>query len=290
MAKRPIKPSDPVVPLEITTSQNDAEARINDRIEKGEGIFNKEIRNANEFEAVKREYSKWSDFNKELLKRLFTNDSLSIEYSKFSGAMSIGFGRVPSLGEEISDFKDNIKEKIHRLESIKERLEIIPTANGVQNFTTVETKKISTNKAFIVHGHDEGARESAARFLDKLGIMPVILHEQASGGRTVIEKLEHNADVDFAVVLLTPDDVGNIKTDSGNLNPRARQNVILELGYFVGKLGRNRVCALYKGSVELPSDFVGVVFVDMDNAGAWRFHLAKELREAGFNVDLNKAL
>lgn len=103
-------------------------------------------------------------------------------------------------------------------------------------------RRRSPNKVFVVHGHDEGARESTSRFLERLGLTPVILHEQASEGRTLIEKLEHYGDVDFAVVLLTADDVGG--KSAAELSPRARQNVIWELGYFVARLGRSNVCAL----------------------------------------------
>lgn len=146
------------------------------------------------------------------------------------------------------------------------------------------------NKVFVVHGHDDAAKEAAARYLEKLGLEAVILHERPSGGRTIMEKLEHYGDVDFAVVLLTPDDVGASAAAPANLKARARQNVILELGYFVGRLGRDKVCALHKGDVELPSDILGVIYVPMDAAGSWRFLLGKELRQAGFNVDLNAAL
>lgn len=103
-------------------------------------------------------------------------------------------------------------------------------------------------KVFVVHGHDNEAKEGVARFLYKLGLEPIILHEQASAGRTVIEKFEtYSHGVAFAVVLLTPDDLGAAAADVSNLRSRARQNVIMELGYFIGKLGRMRVCACTKG-------------------------------------------
>jgi predicted nucleotide-binding protein len=146
-----------------------------------------------------------------------------------------------------------------------------------------------TNKVFVVHGHDEAARESVARFLEKLGIEVVILHEQATGGRTLIEKLEHYSNVDFAVVLLTPDDLGTSCKSDVPL-PRARQNVVLELGYFFGKLGRGHVCALYKGPLELPSDVIGIGYVPLDERGDWRVSLAKELRVAGFSIDMNQVV
>ena len=105
----------------------------------------------------------------------------------------------------------------------------------------------STNQVFVIHGHDESARESVARFLEKLELEPIILHEQPNKGRTIIEKFEDYADVRFAVVLLTPDDVGAVKDRADDLRPRARQNVVFEFGFFIGKLGRERVCALGEG-------------------------------------------
>jgi predicted nucleotide-binding protein len=139
-------------------------------------------------------------------------------------------------------------------------------------------------KVFIVHGHDEGAREMVARFLEKIGFEAIILHEQANRGRTVIEKVEAHGDVGFAVVLLTPDDEG--RKIGGILKNRARQNVILELGYFIGRLGRSKVCALTRDSVEIPTDFAGVVYETLE--GAWRATLARELEDAGFDIDWRK--
>lgn len=142
-------------------------------------------------------------------------------------------------------------------------------------------------RVFVVHGHDGEAKESVARFLQKIGLEPIILHEQASSGRTVIEKFEtYSHGVAFAVVLLTADDVGAALTDASNLRARARQNVIMELGYFIGKLGRMRVCALHKGSLELPSDYQGVIYLEMDQGGAWKTKLAQELVQAKVTIEL----
>jgi len=148
----------------------------------------------------------------------------------------------------------------------------------------------NSNNVFIVHGHDEQAKESSARFIEKLGLNAVILHEQANEGQTIIEKLEKHTDAAYAVVLFTPDDVGASSASPGNLQPRARQNVLVELGYMAAKIGRNRVCVLRKGNVEIPSDFLGVLYIDIDAAGAWRLTLAKELKVAGLKVDLNEAM
>lgn len=149
------------------------------------------------------------------------------------------------------------------------------------------TAKMS-NRIFIVHGHDNYARETVARFLEKIGFDAIILHEQANKGRTIIEKVEAESDVGFAVVLLTPDDVGSVQ--GGTPEPRARQNVILELGYFIGRLGRERVCALKRGTLDIPSDFTGVVWTEMDDSNGWRTLLARELMAAGYDIDWNKVM
>lgn len=143
---------------------------------------------------------------------------------------------------------------------------------------------------FVVHGHDDGAKETVARYLSKLDLEAVILHEQPNRGRTVIEKFEAHADVAFAVVLFTPDDVGHPAGRPEDAKPRARQNVVLELGFFMAALGREKVCVLYKSGVEVPSDYSGVLYHAMDEAGAWRFLLAREMQAAGLSVDLNKAV
>lgn len=142
----------------------------------------------------------------------------------------------------------------------------------------------------MVHGHDAGTKEAVARFISALGFDPVVLHEQPNQGKTIIEKFEAHADVGFAVVLFTPDDVGHPAGAPDKAASRPRQNVVLELGFFLGSLERGRVCVLYRHGVEIPSDYSGVLFVPFDDAGAWRFLLAKEMKAAGLNVDLNKVI
>ncbi len=147
-----------------------------------------------------------------------------------------------------------------------------------------------SDKVFVIHGHDQAARETIARFLERLQLEPVILHEQSNEGRTIIEKFEDYADVGFAVVLLTPDDTGASKRKPAENKDRARQNVVFEFGYFVGTLGRNRVCALVKGDIEKPSDLDGVVYIPLGEGDGWKLQLVRELRAAGFAVDANLAL
>lgn len=168
----------------------------------------------------------------------------------------------------------------------RDYIDYVKEQTGIAELTTVPERAASTaRKVFVVHGHDEATKEKMARFLSNIKFEPIILHEQASGNRTVIEKIEAHSDVGFAVVLLTPDDVGSAVGEKSK--QRARQNVILELGYFVGKLGRSRVAVFKQGDVEVPSDFGGVVYIQLDGAGAWKAALGRELKEAGFDVDWN---
>jgi predicted nucleotide-binding protein len=146
---------------------------------------------------------------------------------------------------------------------------------------------LSARKVFLVHGHDEAALQAAARFVERLGLEAIILREQPNQGRTIIEKFQEcAAEIGFAIVLLTPDDLGF--TTAAPEQARARQNVIFELGYFTGKLGRGRACLLRKGEVEIPSDLYGVIYTDMDVADGWKRKLAQELKAAGFDFDPTK--
>jgi predicted nucleotide-binding protein len=172
---------------------------------------------------------------------------------------------------------------------------IIPFARDYKTYVlsqgslTPQLSLVTNNRVFVVHGHDAGARESVARFLESIDLEPIILLEQPNSGQTIIEKFEaHAATVSFAVILLTPDDLAGVA--GSDQAERARQNVIYELGYFTGKLGRGRACLLRKGNIDMPSDLAGLVYTELDLADGWKLKLVRELKAAGFQVDANKAM
>jgi predicted nucleotide-binding protein len=145
---------------------------------------------------------------------------------------------------------------------------------------------------FLVHGRNPVFSE-VARFLEGLDKKVIILQEEPSGGfRTVIEKfLKQAKKASFAVILLTADDRGGpVQAYYKHQQPRARQNVIFELGYFVGRLGRKRICVLYDKEVEMASDFAGITYIKLDENNGWRLGLIQALKDAGFHVDANKAI
>ncbi|MCE9584668.1 MAG: nucleotide-binding protein [Planctomycetes bacterium] len=149
---------------------------------------------------------------------------------------------------------------------------------------------VSKKKVFVVHGQDDLMKSEVAHFLSFIGLEPIILHEQVSAGKTVAEKLEKYSDVGFTVVLMSPDDIGapakSKFKQAFHLPKRARQNVILELGYFWGVLGRHYICALVKGDLEKPSDILGIVYVPFE--GNLKCDLLRELREAKMEFDPTK--
>lgn len=140
------------------------------------------------------------------------------------------------------------------------------------------------DKVFIVHGHDNTLKQEVTRIIEKQGLEAVILSEQANGGKTIIEKIEENSDVGAAICLFTGDDYGRAK-DATSENLRARQNVVFEAGYFMGKLGRGNVILIASPDIEIPSDLQGVVYTNKD---MWQTDVLRELKAIGYNVDFNK--
>lgn len=278
----------------LTSSRSEVEEKLNARINLGTIIRATDINSEEKLDELRNERSKWDSYNKEFLLRCFDTPSISDEYSNVRGRGAIHMNMT--LRELVDGFRGSVKSQLVSLQSILEKLELIPEATNAisvrpETDSPADQDRLSTSEVFIVHGHDEVAKTSVARFIERLNLKAVILHEQPNLGQTIIEKFEANASsAGFAVVLLTPDDVGAPEGQPEDAARRARQNVVLELGYFCGKLGRSRVCVLYKDGVEIPSDYLGVVYTLLDSDDGWQLKLAKEMKAAGLNVDLNKAI
>jgi len=208
-------------------------------------------------------------FNARHLKEHPLYDSISTTYSQYrknSSSHTEMMGHLRALSADTDFFVKNPSQQLSGVERI-----------------------VMSNKVFIVHGHDDEAKQDMARTLEKVGFEAIILHEQPDAGRTIIEKFENYADVSFAVILYTECDLGrDKKMPVDSVKYRARQNVVFEHGFFIGKLGRDHVCAFVKGDVETPGDLSGVLYVPMDKAGAWKIKLAQNMNAAGLSIDMNK--
>lgn len=152
---------------------------------------------------------------------------------------------------------------------------------NAQNLPSSTSSGFNEQQIFIVHGHDDLAKNDVRKYVQDIGKEPIILHMQASGGMTIIEKIDYYSNVGFAIVIYTECDVG-AKRDSLIYKRRARQNVVFEHGYLIGKIGRPRVVALVKGDVETPNDISGVVYVQMTSDGSWQEEISNELKNCGY--------
>lgn len=189
----------------------------------------------------------------------------------------------------------NIKQLLDVVINLFSKSDAVELMNklSMESITSNSDKEniILNNKVFIVHGRDSSMRLEVEKYLVKIGLEPVILQEETTGGsQTISSKFESNSDVGFAIVCLTSDDKGCLKNEfPQEAKLRARQNVIFELGFFMGKLGKEKVVALFDNSqIEIPSDFDGVIYIEFDSASGWHIKLTNELESAGYTIDLNK--
>lgn len=298
------------VPQPVVDSKNAAliidkekfKEELNKQIEVGNGLYAETIRNIEEFKKNEADYRKWDDYNSELLKQSFNIERSDYKYDYDHCASWVGVAGAMILSptkpsDSLRDLKEKIKRKVDNLEKLRDKTNLLkcevsnyapPSLPESNNYSS----KLATpdnNHVFIVHGHSDTIKVNVARTLEKLGLVPVILHEKPNEGKTIIEKFEKHSNVGFAVVLLTDDDEGKSKSEK-DFHKRARQNVLLELGYFIGRLGRERVVPLYSKAVELPSDLYGLVYVPIDAAESWKYILVRELKAAGYDVDANKII
>ncbi len=239
-------------------------------------------------QALETDFDKWHAYNREMLGRMFSGNDYVQEYDMTHYSASL----APQLRGAGIRLRDKVNPRLICLESILGRLDLIEEPETAPGEPSAGRKAAASGDVFVVHGHDLKAKAEVARFIERAGLSAIILHEQPNAGRTIIEKFEaHGNAAGFAVILLTPDDIGGEPAlVAVKLRPRARQNVIAEMGWFAGRLGRSRVCVLKKGDVEVPSDFDSVAYTDMDDRGAWKAELARELEAAGFTVDWSKAM
>lgn len=230
---------------------------------------------------LRDEVRNWDDYNDSLLPTLFSGPILR----EYQNVAAIGSARADAISV-LRGLAFDLDHHLRKLKSIVGRLELWRVDSGA-DVTKSDASAVPT--IFLVHGHDEAKKEAVARAVERAtGADVVVLHERLNLGRTLIEKFEeHAGSATYAIINLTGDDVGKA-ANAANLSPRARQNVVFEMGFFFGALGRRRVAVLVDAGVEKPSDLDGIVYVQFDAAGAWKRTLMKEIEAAGLTVDHNR--
>ena len=289
MAKRTSKAASESEPTLLTKSKSLFKSELQERIDLSEVLLKRNIQNMQDFEELKNEYSSWNDYNLELLKQSFNEpyNEYRKHYNEVGSFGGMFLGGMNTPGQDVKEFLDKFNSKVGNLKKLVQKTDLLKSSE-IASDIQIEEIKFDKSQVFIVHGHDDLAKIETARFIEQLGFKPIILHEQASSGQTIIEKIENYSNVGFGIVLYTPCDIGAKKGYETELRHRARQNVVFEHGYLIGKIGRKNVAALVKGDVDTPNDISGVVYISMDND--WKLGLAKELRNSGYSVDMNKVI
>lgn len=267
------------------------DAEIKERLKEAKNLAETPIQSPDQLSKFEEERWSWSDYNSELLRRSFdrADNEYAESYRLDSQNDFLGSYAARTFIDKVSVAKKNLQYQVTNLERLVKKLPLIESiiSDSLGQDKANSRQTADNQSVFIVHGHDNELKISVARFVERLGLRAVILHEQVSQGKTVIEKLEKHGDVGFAIILMTADDKAAVK-DSTTYEARARQNVVLELGYFIGRLGRDRVCPLIAPGVVQPSDILGIVYLPIDPNGRWEMELAKELKAAGLAADLNR--
>lgn len=279
----------------LLVSRTEARKGLQAQIEKGEKLCAQTISSQEELSQAKDDFSNWSIFNETLLKKYYSDISVADSYHSLHTAGDV-MNVFDTFQDKLGRYKRKVKKHIKLLIGICDRLELYGEPSDVSQHDAINKGVVEiagdaiSDEVFIVHGRDDGAKDAVALFIRDLDFKEIILEKKPNSGLTIIEKFEqHASDAAFAIALLTPDDVGALREEADNkLKSRARQNVILELGYFLGRLGRRKVCLLIKGELENPSDLDGVLYVPMGNSDDWRMKVAKEMKQAGLSVDMNK--
>ena len=277
----------------LLVNREEAYQQIEAQIEKGKKLRDREINSEKGLKQAIEDCEDWVEYNKDMLSKLFNDPSIAKTYSTFSYYTYIRLDteNLPRTKYRFNQFRINLDYYIVWVGCHVDHLTNICTQHGINVMPLDTSERIFGDEIFIVHGHNEAAKYKVAKFVKDLDLSETILDEQPSKGQTIIDKFEEHADkAGFAIVLLTADDVGAPKDKKDELNPRARQNVILELGYFLHGLGRERVCVLYEDGVELPSDIHGIVYVSLDNGDGWKLKLAKEMKNIGLPINPDNLL
>jgi predicted nucleotide-binding protein len=259
--------------MKMKVSYQEAESILQQRIDLGKKMLQSSINSLNSLKLAEKRYNIWNSENFEILKKIFCHPNIALDYTATQWSISSILISDYNLTNRINKIKSNIETKLQKLESIKSSIEWEIQDN------------IVNSRIFFVHGTDCANSAMVLNFIRSLNITPIIMHDLAAAGKTIVEEIQNRNDVHYAVCLLTPDELGG--KDAENMNFRADQKVILELGIFIGLLGRENVSNLYIESVELPQDYHEFQHIRIDDSENWKDKLIEELKTAGLKMTVS---
>lgn len=290
--------------MELLTSKTEASTRLDHQIHVGTQLQEQIASQVQSLSDVWNEWRTWVDETEFVLNQVFIVKGKSrleltpaqdfkatlsgpITSAMLQGVNDLSFEKQSALWEALNQ---EVSERLRKLKSYNNRVEFLTEPDELQTPPGRSSSNcLSSNAIFVVHGRDKALRLEVQQFIERCtNCKPIILSDQPNQGLDLLGKFQREAETAcFAVVIMSGDDEGRLRASEGEPRPRARQNVIFELGYFIGLLGREKVAVLYESNVEIPSDFGGVVYIQLDQG--WKFGLYRELKEAKIEVDLNKA-
>lgn len=278
------------LPTELLFFKSEFIKVLNERIALGEALYNKSIHTPVDFKKCKDDYFSWNNYNSEYLRKAFNKDKNEFKksYDDCISAFFSSFTLRDSASQDVKNFKDKISNKISTLKKIREKTDFMKTRLVKNNLFKKDTLEPTNLQIFIVPGEDVITQKKTIQFVENLGFEAIILEEHGFSNQTLLEKTEAYPDAKFGIVLYTPSSKEEKLLENGNIKLKAQYNKIFEHGFLMGKIGKSNVCALVKDSIEMPNDISGAVYITMDETDLWCYSLAKELKKAGYSINMKK--
>lgn len=275
MAKRILTQVTDTIPTELLYFKAEFNKVLLERIVLGDELFNRHIQSKTDLNKNKDDFYKWDNFNSEYLRKAFNKDlnEFKKSYDESITSFFSSFDIRNSPFQDVKNFKDKVNNKISRLKKIRDKIDHMKTSVLKNSVFKKPEHETLNSKIFIVPGQDYETLTKTISFIESLGFEAVILHDTVEK-KIIIDKIEQHLDVNFAIILYSP----NVED----------QNIYLNHGYLIGKLGRNNVCVLVKENVEILNDISGIVYVSIDETDLWCYAIARELKKVRYNLDMKK--
>jgi predicted nucleotide-binding protein len=277
----------------LRKDKSEFENYLKERVQIAKDLKEQNKASIENFKRVENDFEAWDSSNDEYLKQAFNKveNEYRSSYSMSKKSFWLEFPKETIERREWLVLDKKLDKKINKLNSIIAKIEFMnievelkDVEEAASKAVPLRSKQIENKDVFIVHGHDDLALNEIQLYVRELSLNPIVLKNEAGSSETVIEKIEKLSSVMYAIVLYTPCDFGGNNKKADEKRNRARQNVVFENGFLIGRLGRKNVSHVIKGDIEIPGDLNGIVYIKMQND--WKIQLYRELKMAGVEAIL----